>query len=230
MPMFRDLRADEIECRVAQVSEKNGECKGVSLLLYKDARCDMAILDETMGAANWQRRHYDCKGNLFCSVGIKCDSEWVWKDDCGSESNTEKEKGEASDSFKRACVNWGIGRELYTAPFIWIPAGCFSVSSSNGKIKVKDRFFVRSIRIENKRIIALEIANEKTGETVFAWESKKVNKVAENHVNALRELLNQKGVKESAILKRYKIADLADMTMTDFIQCCNGLYEMENKA
>lgn len=233
-PLFRNLRADEIECRVAQVSEKNGECKGVSLLLYKDARCDMAILDETVSASRWQRKHYECKGNLFCSVGIFFEDDtfngWVWKDDCGSESNTEKEKGEASDSFKRACFNWGIGRELYTAPFIWIPAGCFSVSSSNGKIKVKDRFFVRSIKIENKRIVALEIANEKTGETVFAWESKQLNKVTDTHVNALRELLNQKGVKESAILKRYKLSDLAEMTMTDFIQCCEGLNEMEDKA
>ena len=56
---------------------------------------------------------------------------WVWKWDCGTESNTEKEKGEASDSFKRACVNWGIGRELYTAPQIWIT--CDDKEWNNGK-------------------------------------------------------------------------------------------------
>lgn len=230
MPMFRDLRADEIECRVAQVSEKNGECKGLSLLLYKDARCDMAILDETMGAANWQRRHYECKGNLFCSVGIRCDTEWVWKDDCGSESNTEKEKGEASDSFKRACFNWGIGRELYTAPFIWVTEG-FNVSKDgNGRIKVKDRFFVKSIGIANKRIEALEIANARTGDTVFEWKAKTLTLVCEPHVNALRKVLEMKGVKEAQILKRYGIERLEDMTMVDFIQCCNGLNGMENKA
>ena len=120
MCKFRDLRADEIECRVQQVKEK-----GLVLLLYKDARVDMNILDETVGSAYWQREHYECKGNLFCRVGIDVNgykqapgaSSWVWKSDCGTESNTEAQKGEASDSFKRACFNWGIGRELYTAPF-----------------------------------------------------------------------------------------------------------------
>jgi purine-nucleoside phosphorylase len=131
MIKFRNLTEDEIECRVQSVQEN-----GLILLLYKNARCDMNILDETVGAENWQREHYECKGNLFCRVGICCTAQidmsgnegdilspsWVWKSDCGAESNTEKEKGEASDSFKRACVNWGIGRELYTSPFIWIPS------------------------------------------------------------------------------------------------------------
>ena len=82
---FRLLKADEIDVRVAQVKES-----GCSLLLYKDARVDMNILDTTIGLGNWQRRHYECKGNLFCSVGIKIDSEWVWKDDAGAESQAEK--------------------------------------------------------------------------------------------------------------------------------------------
>ena len=88
---FRTLNANEIECRVAQVYEG----KGITLLLYKTARTDSTILDETVGKENWQDRYYECKGNLFCSVGIKCGDEWIWKDDCGTESNTEKEKGEA---------------------------------------------------------------------------------------------------------------------------------------
>lgn len=114
---FRTLRPDEIECRIGHLKK---EGSFASILLYKDARVDMSILDETVGRQNWQRKHYDCKGNLFCSVGIKCGDDWVWKDDAGSESNVEKEKGEASDSFKRACTNWGIGRELYTSPQIWV--------------------------------------------------------------------------------------------------------------
>lgn len=114
---FRTLNADEIECRVGQISEDY-----FTLLLYKDARCDMNILDETVGCGNWQRDHKEVKGNLYGGVAIYDDGkkEWITKWDCGTESNTEKEKGEASDSFKRSCVNWGIGRELYTAPFIKI--------------------------------------------------------------------------------------------------------------
>lgn len=115
---FRKLKPEEIDLRIGTVTSQ-----GVSLLLYKNARVDMQILDETVGSMNWQREHYECKGNLFCKVGIfyKELDMWVWKADCGTESQTEKEKGESSDSFKRACVCWGIGRELYTSPFIWIP-------------------------------------------------------------------------------------------------------------
>ena len=168
---FRDLTADEIECRVQSVKQN-----GLVLLLYKNARCDMNILDETVGAENWQREHYECKGNLFCRVGIHCSltdrkalpkdeivitkEEWVWKSDCGTESNTEAQKGEASDSFKRACFNWGIGRELYTAPFTWIPADkCNIVDGKNGSKQCFDKFEVEKIIIENKKIMAISIIN-----------------------------------------------------------------------
>lgn len=101
---FRPLYAEEIECRIGTVKEG----KGVSLLLYKDARCDMAILDETVGAMNWKREHV--RDNANCIVSIWDDEKkmWISKEDTGTESNTEKEKGLASDSFKRACVNWGM--------------------------------------------------------------------------------------------------------------------------
>ena len=157
MLKFRDLTKDEIDCRVQSVKEK-----GLVLLLYKDARVDQNILDETVGAENWQREHYECKGNLFCRVGIDTNAlaenatpRWVWKADCGTESNTEAQKGEASDSFKRACFNWGIGRELYTAPFIWIPAEKCEIK--NGKCY--DKFVVERIVIEDKQITALSIWN-----------------------------------------------------------------------
>ena len=158
---FRLLKADEIDVRVSTINER-----GCSLLLYKDARCDMRILDETVGADKWQRRHYECKGNLFCSVGIYNGNEWIWKDDCGAESYTEKEKGEASDSFKRACVNWGIGRELYTAPSIWVPIkdndgnAIISIEKDEktGKYKTRDKFYVSKIAYgENGKIIGLAI-------------------------------------------------------------------------
>lgn len=128
---FRKLQPDEITIRIGTVTGS-----GVSLLLYKDARVDMTILDETVGSENWQREHYEVKGNLFCRVGIKTGQEWVWKADCGVESQTEKEKGESSDSFKRACVCWGIGRELYTAPFIWLALPKEYYEDFNGKPKL----------------------------------------------------------------------------------------------
>lgn len=176
MIAFRDLTADDIEVRVQSVKEnKDPQRSGVILLLYKNARVDMAILDEAVGAENWQREHYECKGNLFCRVGVNIKRqnedeaewyEWVWKSDCGTESNTEAQKGEASDSFKRACFNWGIGRELYTSPFIWIPAAKCNIE--NGKCY--DKFVVEKIKIENKQITGLAIVNATKKERCFVWQ------------------------------------------------------------
>lgn len=167
--MFRLLKADEIECRVSTINEK-----GLTLLLYKDARVDQNILDETVGPERWQRTHTVINDNLFCSVGIRFDSdnqhEWVWKQDVGVESNTEKEKGQASDAFKRACFNWGIGRELYTAPFIWIPAGEYKATTGrNGKPSTYDRFDVVSIGYADGAISELEILNESTHKVVYRY-------------------------------------------------------------
>lgn len=171
MAMFRDLRADEIECRVAQAKQN-----GVALLLYKDARCDQNILDETVGAMNWQRFHGRENANCTVTIWDKEKGQWIGKEDTGTESNTEKEKGLASDSFKRACFNWGIGRELYTAPFIWIDAkDCASLVQSGTNWKCYDRFFVEKVVIEDKKIVAIAIKNAKTGKRCFVWqhESKK---------------------------------------------------------
>lgn len=171
---FRTLRADEIELRVAQITKNKNGPTGVQLLLYKDARCDMNILDETVGCENWQRRHDEHRGNLFCSVGIRCADGWAWKEDAGSESNTEAEKGHASDSFKRACVNWGIGRELYTAPFVWIPVGKCEITAfeQSGKTtyRCKDYFAVEAIGYDERRAISfLRVINSKTKALVYGY-------------------------------------------------------------
>ena len=164
--MFRNLRADEIECRVAQAKES-----GVSLLLYKDARCDQNILDETVGQMNWQRHHGRDNANCTVSIWDKDKVQWVGKEDTGTESNTEAEKGLASDSFKRACFNWGIGRELYTAPFIWIKAeDCVALKNNGQKWQCFDSFEVEKIVIENKRIVAIAIKNIKSGKRCFVWQ------------------------------------------------------------
>lgn len=170
MKPFRYVKADDIECRVATVSEK-----GCSLLLYKDARCDMKILDETVGPENWQRSHELINGNLFCNVSIWDDEKetWISKQDVGTESYTEKEKGQASDSFKRACFNWGIGRELYTAPFIWIKSGDVTLQQKNGKFTTYDKFRVEQIIVESGVIVALAIRNDSLKKRVFLYDVRK---------------------------------------------------------
>ena len=166
---FRDLTADEIECRIAQI-----KTNGLTLLLYKDARCDMKILDETVKAENWERDHKELKGNIYCGISIYDENKkvWVTKWDCGAESYTEKEKGEASDSFKRAGFNWGIGRELYTSPFIWIPSTKCTITDSNGKKVCYDKFEVMHIEIKDKEIVALKIVNKTNGVECFNWSKK----------------------------------------------------------
>lgn len=181
---FRNLKENEIECRVSQVYEKDGLPIGLTLLLYKNARTDSTILDETVGAENWQNKFYECKNNLYCSVGINTaygvtdGDRWIWKDDCGSESNMEKEKGEASDAFKRACFKWGIGKELYTAPLIYIKALIVNdkdgkpknwYKNSNGKWATKDRFRVKYINTINGKIEQIVIFNEKQKDDCFKW-------------------------------------------------------------
>ena len=170
---FRVLTADEIECRVAQAG-KSGNRAYCCLLLYKDARCDQRLLDETVGCFAWKREHQLINGNLYCTVSIKSpDGEWVSKQDVGTESNTEAVKGEASDSFKRACFNWGIGRELYTAPKIFISLNDGEYTD-NGKVKVSQRltFKVSSIEYDNKRNIKSLVIVDGNGEVRYSMGGK----------------------------------------------------------
>lgn len=159
--MFRKLRADEIDCRVQSASDK-----GLSLLLYKDARCDMNILDETVGCLYWQRSHSRDNANCVVSIFNKELGEWVSKEDTGTDSNTEAEKGRASDSFKRACVNWGIGRELYTAPFIWVKRSDYQVDD---KGRCRDRFYVSDIGYDKAgNINRLVVYNKNSKKKVYS--------------------------------------------------------------
>ena len=165
--MFRLLKANEIEARVATVSEK-----GCTLLLYKDARCDMNILDETVGPMNWMRSHTRDNANCIVSIWDENKKQWISKEDTGTESFTEKEKGLASDSFKRACFNWGIGRELYTAPFIWISADKVNLSQKNGKYTTYDKFVVEAIRYDEKRQISVLSIKNQLGKRVYIYNPK----------------------------------------------------------
>lgn len=165
---FRTLHADEIELRVGTVS-----AKGASLLLYKDARCDQAVLDETVGAMNWQRHH--SRDNANCTVSIWDDEKkmWISKEDTGVESNTEKEKGLASDSFKRACTNWGLGRELYSSPFIFVPVETQKKQNGKGYELVNPYVFsgarVSDIEYDDKRKIKALTIVDKDGVVMYSY-------------------------------------------------------------
>ena len=172
---FRKLKESEIDVRVQSVTKN-----GLILLLYKDARCDMKLLDEAVGPMNWQKEFL--RDNRNCKVGIwDIDKkQWVYKEDTGTESNTEKEKGLASDSFKRACFNWGIGRELYSAPFLWVRScDCNIVEAGNNKYKCNDKFSVEKISYDaDGNINGLSIKNNTKGIRAFLKkpiESKEAN-------------------------------------------------------
>lgn len=187
---FRVLKASEIDCRIQSIGQNKTGAVGTTILLYKDARVDMNILDETVGAMNWQRGHSIIDGNLYCTISIWDEEkeQWIAKSDVGTESNTEKEKGQASDSFKRAGFNWGIGRELYSAPFVYIQLDKSEYIERNGKLtsnakfKVKDvsydesRNIVRLVIVDSKgkvRYTFGENAQQQTQETVYNWQTLK---------------------------------------------------------
>ena len=214
---IRLLKAEEIECRVSSVSEK-----GISLLLYKDARVDQRILDETFGPFGWKRSHQCIDGNLYCTVEVfdKETMQWIAKQDVGTMGYTEKEKSQASDSFKRACFNWGIGRELYTAPFIWIQGDLADIQKKGDKLYCNDRFKVASIGYNDSReIVSLVVVNTK-GDCVYAMQGaaasgtgkkKAARKKApeavltDSQMSDLQAELDRTGVAMETVQERYKI-------------------------
>lgn len=220
---FRKLKADEIDCRVSTINEK-----GLSLLLYKDARVDQNILDETVGPMRWQRTHQLIGDRLYCTVEIfdkefTGSGEWIGKQDVGTESYTEKEKGQASDSFKRACFNWGIGRELYTAPFIWVPAAKTEIISKNGKPSTYDRFTVEEIDYEGDKISRLVIRGKKgivfqMGEARTEEQKKQAEfdrtgsePITAFMLDALRNRMKADGIDEGKLLQRIGLDTLEGM-------------------
>lgn len=229
MKVIRVLNASEIECRIGTINEK-----GLSLLLYKDARADMKILDEVFSVTGWQRKHEVINGNLYCTVSIwdSDKKQWIEKMDVGTESNTEKAKGQASDSFKRACVSLGIGRELYTAPFIWIPASKFNLQRKGEKYITYDKFKVKSIDYnENREIISLTILNQ---EGVVVYSVGNQEKVSQDCGKTMTPSKNDKekiiyrelertGVALDSVLDRYGISSISDMTDVEFGKAISGL-------
>lgn len=250
--LFRLLRADEIDVRVSNVGEK-----GVTLLLYKDARCDMNILDETVGPFNWQRQHTRDNANCIVSIYDEKRNEWVSKEDTGTESYTEKEKGLASDSFKRACFNWGIGRELYTAPFIYIKAEDTKIDTTP-KLTCKDTFEVSEIEYIDNSISYLAIKSNKTKSiTTFGRRSStpepvpvekpkkaeaKPKKVKEEEsakdttdvrITAINSLGLRKGFSETNVCKLFKKSKYSELTAEEYstaVEKLNNYPDKEKRA
>lgn len=223
--MFRTLRADEIECRVAQIIDN----KGLSLLLYKDARCDQRILDETVGAMNWQNQYTRDNANCIVSIWDKDKGQWISKENTGTESYTEAQKGLASDSFKRACFNWGIGRELYTAPFIWIDANnCNIKTNAKGKLICKDIFKVAKFDVEDGKITTLIIVNGKTGAVVYSMNipSSSPKLASKVDIELIENLAEEIGVEISKLEKKYKVKVISALTPEQARECINGLKGM----
>lgn len=207
---FRRLRADEIDCRVNTINEK-----GLTLLLYKDARCDMNILDETIGCMNWKREHTRDNANCIVSIYNEDIKEWISKEDTGTESFTEKEKGLASDSFKRACFNWGIGRELYTSPFIWVNKdNCNITKKDDGKYTTYDTFRVKSISYnDNGEINGLVIVNIKTNKVVYEM-GKTQEEEQEDYKQQLEEYINSNNLDKKEVCTKYGLTGKS--TQIDF--------------
>lgn len=217
---IRLLKANEIDVRVATINSS-----GASLLLYKDARVDMAILDEVYGSGYWKREHQLIGDRLYCTISVwnKEIGQWVSKQDVGTESYTEKEKGQASDSFKRAGFNIGIGRELYTGPFIWVTD--IKTTEKNGKYVTNDRFKVKEIEYNsNREISKLTIVNSKTNKVVFTFSDEVMKEeVSKNDIAALKALATKKGKK----IVQSMIAELTFEKWKEYMDYFNTLPDKE---
>lgn len=206
--LFRLLNADEIECRVNLVT-----ARGVSLLLYKDARVDANILDDTVGPFNWKKEYSRDNQNCTVSIWDEDKKEWISKEDTGVESQTEKEKGLASDSFKRACFAWGLGRELYTAPSIWISTPTEEIQGTNPKKYKLAEYKVWKVSSidydDDRRISALSIIDVKTGEIVYQFDKSNATKPSEKKTSKSKAATSSMDVSQ-AMMYVFKTGVLAE--------------------
>jgi hypothetical protein len=223
MMNFRKLKASEIDVRVQSIMSS-----GAILLLYKDARADMNILDETVTNMLWKREHTRDNQNCIVSIYNKEIGQWISKEDTGTESNTEKEKGLASDSFKRACTNWGIGRELYTSPFIFVKKELLNIINKNGKDTTNDKFAVSFINYsEDGNISELEIINQNK-KIVFSNKVKKetVFKVNQIQIDSIVDLIEKTSSDLKSFLQYFKVKEIPEMTAG---QAVEGIKMLEKK-
>lgn len=226
---FRTLKASEIDCRIQSIGQNKTGAVGTTILLYKDARVDMNILDETVGTMNWQREHSVVNGNLYCTISIwdEVKEQWISKSDVGTESNTEKEKGQASDSFKRAGFNWGIGRELYSAPFVYIQLDKSEYIERNGKLTSNAKFKVKDIAYdENRNIVRLVVVDSK-GKVRFTFGENTQQQTQESVYNwqTLKARATQGGISEDDLVhyvtETLKVKKSSELTQEHYQQAFN---------
>ena len=200
MKMFRNLKAEEIDCRIAQI-----DINWCTLLLYKDAIVDQDILDETVGAMNWQRKHLRDNANCIIEIWDAEKKQWISKEDTGTESFSEAEKGLASDSFKRAGFNWGIGRELYTSPSIFILPRKDMVKkgkdnefylNAKGKVETKTKFYVEYIDYDDKDNIVDLIIRDNKNNIRFSQLTKETEKRLNENIMKLKKLIELREEKD----------------------------------
>lgn len=176
------LTEKDVELRVKQIWESNSTVYTL-LLVYKEARTDMRVLDETFGAMNWQRKHKLIGNTMYCAISVwdEDKKQWVEKEDAGKESYSEAEKGQASDSFKRSGVNWGIGRELYNAPKIVIKLNPDEYKKVGDKLVTYKNFTVKSMKYDASKSQYTEfVVVDDTGNERFSLKSSVATKATSN--------------------------------------------------
>ncbi|MFR4350546.1 MAG: hypothetical protein ACLT3H_02630 [Roseburia sp.] len=213
------LQANEISCRIQQISEK-----GLSLLLYVTSRDGQKRLDEKYGPLGWQDRYEVIDGDLYCIISAWDEEKkmWISKEDVGTASYTAKEKGRASDAFKRACVKHGIGRELYTAPFIWINAKDAGIKvDSKGKAATRKKFVVNLITYtSDRKIDELEIVDDEMNIVYKKYPSQKIDSVK---YDILVKKLDESHVSMDAIVELFHVNTLHELDIDQWNKCMRKL-------
>lgn len=244
---FRTLTADEIELRVGMAN-----AKGFSLLLYKNARVDMQLLDETVGSMGWQRTHEVIDGRLCCTISLwdHDTKQWVKKQDVGTESQTEKDKGQFSDSFKRAGFNVGIGRELYTAPFIWVKGHVETDQRARSGYKADQKYVgglkVSAIEYSEKRSITKLLIEDEDGSIAYSYGVKRAKPkkdapkqevkaddapqtISSFHAKEIKLTLQDKDVDVPKFLAYFKVHDVDSMTEAQYEQAVEMLRKKQKR-
>lgn len=175
--LSKPLPIDQIDFRVQSIN-KGGYA---TILAYKDARVDIQRLNQVCGPLGWMRQHTRDNHNCIVSIFDADHNHWVHKEDTGTESNTEQQKGLASDSFKRACFNWGIGIELYDYPIISVKLrddevdlGAQPRPKATWKLKLKEWKWYSEFDENDK--LSFIAAKDEQGKVRFTWGQMKEKK------------------------------------------------------